>query len=161
MLHNKVFLKNLDVRKNYNFFKLAWKLRRYVPLDNFKPKFVAFFVAAGMVFSSISCISSLESSWNQFFSSLIRFPYKVSSCVKIVLVFYPCFDNKSTNAVGRFVIKTQWPQANSGHETMTCVTFQSDPNIPMRPKKSLSKNGSLEKTFFGSHRNAGSLRNVI
>ena len=65
MLHNHL--------KTYNFFKFVRKLRGDVPLNNFKPKFVAFFVAAGMAFSSNFCISSVESSRNlQFFHDFVR-----------------------------------------------------------------------------------------
>ena len=62
----------LDVRNNeaYNFFKFVRKLG--VPLNNFKPKFVALFVAAGMAFSVFfSVVSSVESSRNLLFSTAL------------------------------------------------------------------------------------------
>ena len=42
----------------------------YVPLNNLIPKFVAFFAVAGTALSTMSCISSVDSSPNLLFLSI-------------------------------------------------------------------------------------------
>ena len=62
----------LDVRNNeaYNLFKFIRKLR--VPLDNFKPKFVAFLKQRIWHFLFfLSVVSSVESSRNLLFSAAL------------------------------------------------------------------------------------------
>ena len=51
-------------------------------------------------------------------------------------------------------------QLNGSHKTKKCVTFLSDPEIPMRPEQMFEQKFSSEKLEIGSHRKAGSLQNV-
>ena len=51
-------------------------------------------------------------------------------------------------------------QLKGSHKTKKCVTFLSDPEIPMRPEKMFEQKFSSEKLEIGSHRKAGSLQNV-
>ena len=61
MLHNQLHVWKSIMSLN----RFVRKLRRYVPLNNFKPKFLPFLVAADMAFSSIFCISSNRGSWGE------------------------------------------------------------------------------------------------